>query len=39
MDTGPAVDGKGDWGFDGTWSELQIYGLDYNWAIGAIVEG
>jgi hypothetical protein len=39
MDEGPAVDGKGDWGFDGAWSELQIYGLDYNWAIGAIVEG
>lgn len=39
MDEGPAVDGKGDWGFDGSWSELQIYGLDYNWAIGAIVEG
>lgn len=39
MDEGPAVDGKGDWGFDGNWSELQIYGLDYNWAIGAIVEG
>jgi hypothetical protein len=39
MDDGPAVDGKGDWGFDGNWSELQIYGLDYNWAIGAIVEG
>lgn len=39
MDAGPAVDGKGDWGFDGNWSELQIYDLDYNWAIGAIVEG
>jgi hypothetical protein len=39
MDEGPAVDGKGDWGFDGAWSELQIYGLDGNWAIGAIVEG
>lgn len=39
MDGGPAVDGKGDWGFDGNWSELQIYGLDYNWGIGAIVEG
>lgn len=39
MDEGPAVDGKGDWGFDGIWSELQIYGLDYNWAVGAIVEG
>jgi hypothetical protein len=39
MDDGPAVDGKGDWGFDGSWSELQIYGLDYNWAIGAIIEG
>jgi hypothetical protein len=39
MDEGPAVDGKSDWGFDGNWSELQIYGLDYNWAIGAIVEG
>ncbi len=39
MDAGPAVDGKGDWGFDGSWSELQIYGFDYNWAIGAIVEG
>lgn len=39
MDEGPAADGKGDWGFDGSWSELQIYGLDYNWAIGAIVEG
>jgi hypothetical protein len=39
MDDGPAADGKGDWGFDGNWSELQIYGLDYNWAIGAIVEG
>jgi len=39
MDEGPAVDGKGDWGFDGNWSELQIYGFDSNWAIGAIVEG
>jgi len=32
VDAGPAVDEKGDWaGIDGTWNELQIYGLDYNW--------
>jgi hypothetical protein len=41
-DDGPAVDGKGDWNsFDNgaTWDELQDFGLDYNWAMGAIVEG
>ena len=39
-DNGPAVDGKGDWAyFNSAWSELQIYGLDYNWAMGGIVEG
>ncbi|MFW6121874.1 MAG: hypothetical protein ACOC80_13405, partial [Petrotogales bacterium] len=40
-DEGPAVDGKGDWiriG-DGDWSELQNYGLDYNWGMGGIIEG
>jgi len=36
VDSGPAVDGKGDWVyFGGAWSEIQIYGLDYNWNIWA----
>ncbi|MCK4652892.1 MAG: carboxypeptidase regulatory-like domain-containing protein [Candidatus Cloacimonetes bacterium] len=36
-DAGPAVDGKGDWVYDGSWSELQDHGLDYNLNIRAIV--
>jgi len=41
VDTGPAVDGKGDWVYlYGTWSELQaVSSIDANWAIGAVVEG
>lgn len=36
VDFGPAVDGKGDWIYlEGAWSELQTYGLDYNWHIWA----
>ena len=41
-DDGPAVDGKGDWvSSDGgaSWQELQNYGIDYNWGMGAIVGG
>ena len=42
-DEGPAVDGKGDWvAIGGSWSELQTHGdppLDFNWGMGAIVEG
>jgi len=34
VDAGPAVDGKGDWVMlSGSWSELQTYGLDYNWQL------
>jgi len=34
VDAGPAVDGKGDWVMlSGAWSELQTYGLDYNWQL------
>jgi hypothetical protein len=41
IDTGPAVDGKGDWVYlYNTWSELQaVSSIDANWAIGAVVEG
>ena len=39
-DDGPCVDGKGAWVNMGSgWSELQSHGLDYNWCVGAIVEG
>jgi len=42
-DAGPAVDGKGDWCNLGSgWDELQEFGdppLDYNWAMGGIIEG
>ena len=39
-DDGPCVDGKGAWVNMGSgWSELQSHGLDYNWCLGAIVEG
>ncbi len=37
-DAGPAVDGKGDWIYAGTWDELQNYGFDYNWLIVAFVD-
>ena len=37
-DEGPAVDGKGDWIYlDGSWTELQDLGIDFNWNIRAIV--
>jgi hypothetical protein len=40
MDEGPAVAGKGDWAYyNSQWSELAGAGLDYNWAMGGIVEG
>lgn len=39
MDEGPAVAGKGDWAyFNSVWQELAP-GLDYNWAMGGIIEG
>lgn len=42
-DEGPCVDGKGAWVNMGSgWSELQTHGsppLDYNWGMGAIIEG
>jgi len=42
-DEGPAVDGKGDWCNLGSgWDELQEFGtppLDYNWGMGAVIEG
>lgn len=40
VDSGPAIDGKGDWVYihDPPWAEIQSYGLDYNWQILAIVE-
>ncbi len=38
VDAGPAVDGKGDWVMlSGSWSELQTYGLDYNWQLCVFV--
>ena len=37
LDNGPAVAGKGDWVYQGSWNELQSYGLDYNWNIAAFV--
>ena len=37
LDSGPAVDGKGDFYYGGEWIELQNIGLDYNWNIRAIV--
>jgi len=40
IDAGPAVDGKGDWLFiNNEWTELQQWGMESNWAIGAVVEG
>jgi hypothetical protein len=40
FDAGPAVRGKGDWIYiNSGWSELYQWWDDYNWAIGAIVEG
>jgi hypothetical protein len=39
MDEGPAVLGKGDWiNLGGGWQETHST-MDYNWCIGAIVEG
>jgi hypothetical protein len=39
-DDGPAVMGKGGWvGTGGSWSQLADYDLDYNWGMGAIIEG
>jgi hypothetical protein len=40
-DDGPHVDKKGCWVSQNggkTWTQLSDYGLDYNWAMGAIVE-
>ena len=37
VDNGPAIDGKGDWVYAGGWAELQIYGLDYNWNLKALL--
>jgi len=38
VDAGPAVDGKGDWVMlSGAWSEIQTYGLDYNWQLCVFV--
>ncbi len=42
IDEGPVVLGKGDWFSDdggASWVEIKDWGLDYNWFIGAIVEG
>ena len=40
MDEGPAVAGKGDWAYyNSIWQELAPAGLDYNWAMGGIIEG
>ncbi len=36
-DNGPAIDGKGDWVYDGVWAELQDYGLDNNWNLKAML--
>ena len=41
-DNGPSAPLKGCWvsqNYGTTWNELSEYGLDYNWAMGAIVEG
>lgn len=39
-DEGPAVMGKGGWvALGGSWSQLADYGLEYNWGMGAIIEG
>ena len=41
-DDGPHVDKKGCWVSQNggeRWDQLSEYGLDYNWAMGAIVEG
>jgi len=41
-DEGPVVPFKSDWVSSdngASWSELREYGLPYNWAMGAIVEG
>jgi hypothetical protein len=37
-DAGPAVDGKGDWLQDEVtpWTEMQVWGLDYNWNIKGV---
>jgi hypothetical protein len=35
---GPIVAGQGGWLYNGgTWTEISVYGLDYNWNIWAIV--
>jgi len=38
-DNGPAIDTKGDWLWDEVtpWCEMQIFGLDYNWNIKAVL--
>jgi hypothetical protein len=39
-DAGPAVDGKGDWLYDGSsWYEIQTIPLDYNWILEAYAVG
>jgi hypothetical protein len=39
-DAGPAVDGKGDWIYDGSsWYEIQTIPLDYNWVVEAYAIG
>jgi hypothetical protein len=39
-DAGPAVDGKGDWLYDGSsWYEIQTIPLDYNWVLEAYAIG
>jgi hypothetical protein len=39
-DSGPAIDEKGDWLYDGSsWYEIQTIPLDYNWCIEVLVEG
>jgi hypothetical protein len=40
VDSGPAVDAKGDWVYfdPGPWEELQDLGLDYNWCIEAYID-
>ena len=38
-DLGPAVDFKGDWLWDEVtpWTEMQVWGFDYNWNIKAVL--
>ena len=39
VDSGPAIPGKSDWVYwYGSWTELYLWGLDYNWQILCIVD-